>query len=331
MLGDSPRSRSTLLALAAVAVVLLVLDTRPGADPVSGALRAGAELVFAPVSGGLDHLAAPVSDLYEGFGQSRRAAERIAELERANATLETEIRSAEADLGRAEQLDDLLGLSGLGGYEIVPARAVPHLTSQGYAHTATLDAGSRSGVEEDMTVVNGQGLVGRVTEAGPRTATVLLATDHDSSVGARLEGSGKVGVVGGGRMPDGSEAGLVYELFDTEALVEPGDRLLTLGSHDGTPFVPGVPVGTVEEVHAQPGALSQVASVEPAVDHASIDTVGVVVAGPDEDPRDSLLPPEPENESGRGPEPGPESEPGGAPEPGRGHESDPGREPEEDR
>ncbi|MBE2998490.1 rod shape-determining protein MreC [Nocardiopsis sp. HNM0947] len=299
MFRDSSRSRLTLLALVAAAVVLLALDGRPGSDPVTGTARAGAELAFAPVAGGVGHVADPVTGLYQGIKEGPEAADRIAELEEANAELESELEAAALDEDRADQLDDLLHLSGLGEYEIVPARAITHVTSQGYAHTATLDAGTRSGVEKNMTVVNGQGLVGKVTEAGPRTSTVLLTTDHNSSVGARLEGSGKIGVAGGGKVPGAPEADLTYELFDMETQIEPGDRIVTLGSHDGAPFVPGVPIGTVEEVHVSPGALSRVASIEPAVDHASLDTVGVVVDSPAGDPRDSLLPPKPDREEDR--------------------------------
>lgn len=299
MFRDSSRSRLTLLALVAAAVVLLVLDGRAGTDPVVGTARAGAELAFAPIAGGVSRVAEPVAAVYEGVRQGPEAAERIAELEEANAELESELRSAELDEGRAEQLDDLLHLSGLGEYEIVPAQAITHVTSQGYEHTVTLDVGTGSGIEKDMTVVNGQGLVGKVVQAGQRTSTVRLATDHDSSVGARLEGSGKIGVAGGARVPGGPEADLTYELFDMEAPIEPGDRIVTLGSHEGAPFVPGVPIGTVEEVHVSPGALSRIAAIEPAVDHASLDAVGVVVGGPDDDPRDSLLPPEPDPEGDR--------------------------------
>lgn len=299
MLRDSSRSRLTLLALVAAAVVLMALDGRTGSDPVTGSARAGAELAFAPIAGGMTRVIEPVAAVYEGIRQGPEAAERIAELEEANAELESELRSAQLDEGRAEQLDDLLHLSSLGEYEIVPAQAITHVTAQGYEHTATLDVGTDSGVEKNMTVVNGQGLVGKVIQAGARTSTVRLATDHNSSVGARLEGSGKIGVAGGARVPGAPDADLTYELFDMEARIEPGDRIVTLGSHEGVPFVPGVPIGTVEEVHVSPGALSRTMAIEPAVDRAALDAVGVVVGGPAEDPRDSLLPPKPDPEGDR--------------------------------
>ncbi|MFJ9556774.1 rod shape-determining protein MreC [Nocardiopsis sp. NPDC101807] len=293
MLRDSPRSRLVLALLVAAAVVLLVLDSRPGADPVTSVARAGGELVFAPAAAGVGWAAAPAVTLYDGLREGPGAAARVAELEEANAALEAELQAARIDRNRSDQLDDLLHLSGLGAYEVVPAQAVTRSTARGYAHTVTIDTGTESGVRPDMTVVNGSGLVGRVVEAGPRTATVMLATDVKSAVGARLESTRKIGVVNGGSVPGGPEADLTLELFDMEAPVEAGDRIVTLGSHEGAPFVPGVPIGTVDEVQVAPGALSRIARLTPAVDFASLDVVGVVVAGPDDDPRDSVLPPKP--------------------------------------
>lgn len=48
-----------------------------------------------------------------------------------------------------------------------------------------------------MTVLNGEGLVGRVTTVGPNTATVLLANDPDFTVGTRLEKTDELGFAKG--------------------------------------------------------------------------------------------------------------------------------------
>ncbi|MEU3020388.1 MULTISPECIES: rod shape-determining protein MreC [unclassified Nocardiopsis] len=294
MLRDSSRSRLCLALLVAAAVVLMVLDSRAGNNQVLSMARGGGELVFSPVAAGVGLVAGPATTFYEGVSQGPEAAARISELEAANAELEAELQAARVDDDRAEQLDELLHLSGLGGYEVVPAQAVTRTTAQGYAHTITIDAGTDSGIRADMTVVSGGGLVGRVIEAGPRLATVKLVTDVNSTVGARLEQTRKIGAISGGSVPGGPEADLTLELFDMEAPIDEGDRVVTLGSHDGAPFVPGVPIGTVEEVHVAPGALSRIARIVPAVDFASLDVVGVVVSGPAEDPRDSVLPAKPD-------------------------------------
>ena len=48
-----------------------------------------------------------------------------------------------------------------------------------------------------MTVLNGDGLVGRVTTVGPDTATVLLANDPDFTVGTRMEKTDELGFATG--------------------------------------------------------------------------------------------------------------------------------------
>ena len=61
--------------------------------------------------------------------------------------------------------------------------------------TVTIDAGSAAGLQPDMTVINNDGLVGRVLRVTRTTATVLLIVDTDSVVG------GRVGQQHGGRLP----------------------------------------------------------------------------------------------------------------------------------
>ena len=71
-----------------------------------------------------------------------------------------------------------------------------------------------------MTVLNGDGLVGRVKTVGPTTATVLLAVDPESSVGVRLEGSMEVGFTTGQGVRD--EGALDLRLLDGQSAVAPG-------------------------------------------------------------------------------------------------------------
>lgn len=289
MLRDSSRSRIVLTVLMAVSLVLLVLDSRPQGNPVTAVARSGAEIVFVPVAAGVSWVAAPLARGYQAVSAAPRAAERIAELERRNTELAAQLQARDLDEARAEQLSQLLDLSGTEGYEIIPAQAVTRGTPRGYADLMTLDVGSTSGVRANMTVISGAGLVGRVIEAGPRTSTVLLITDAASAVGARLAGSRKIGVVDGTGGSVGSTPGLRLELLDMESQVEEGERVVSLGSHEDTPFVAGVPIGTVVSVQSSPGSLSRTARIRPAVDFGALDIVGVVVSGP-AGPREPVLP-----------------------------------------
>jgi rod shape-determining protein MreC len=82
-------------------------------------------------------------------------------------------------------------------------------------------------------------------------------------------------------------------LFSGTAALRPGSALVTFGSVSGRPYVAGVPVGTVTSVTSQPGSLTQTALVKPFADFTGLGVVGVVVAPPRTNPRDSVLPGKP--------------------------------------
>ena len=91
-----------------------------------------------------------------------------------------------------------------------------------------------------------------------------------------------------------SSAGLLrLEVFSSSAQLRPGEQLVTFGSADGTPYVAGVPVGVITQVEDAGSSLMRQALVRPYVTVATIGVVGVVVAPPRTNPRDSVLPPPP--------------------------------------
>ena len=153
-----------------------------------------------------------------------------------NQELKRRLRTSGLDRNRVQELDDLLHLAGAGRYRVLPAQVIAIGSAQTFSWTVTLDAGSRDGIRPDMTVLNGDGLVGRVKTVGPSTATVLLAVDPESSVGVRLEGSMEVGFTTGQGIADDGDLDL--QLLDGQSTVERGDRLVTFGSQGATPYVP---------------------------------------------------------------------------------------------
>lgn len=282
---DNPRTRLILVLLLLTAFTLITLDVRGGQNSVLDRLRASAQSVLGPVERAAAAVVKPIADFVDGVASIGDNQQRISDLERENDSLRLQLRTGEVDRNRAKELDDLLGLAGVGEYRIVPAEVIAVGSARGFLRTVTIDAGSRDGISRDLTVVNGDGLVGRVIEVGRSTATVLLVTDPRFVVGVRMGGSMELGTIQG----HGAEP-LGLELFNPQADLEAGDMMVTLGSRDGKPFVPGVPVGTVLSVRSTPGALTRSADVTPFVDVTTLDLVGVVVQPPRTNPRDSLLP-----------------------------------------
>ena len=285
---DTRESRLLLVLLVAVAFALITVDIHGGDDsPMNGARHVTAS-VLGPVESGVSGMVQPVSDAMTALRQSGSSGDRIRALEQQNARLKQQLSSSDLVRARSTELTKLLGEAGAGQYTIKAAEVVAVGAAQGFSWTVTIDIGSNDDIKRDMTVINAQGLVGRVTTVGPSTSTVLLASDPGFSVGTRMEGSGEVGFATG--QGDGP---MRVELLNGQAQVKDGDRLVTFGSESDRPFVPGVPVGTVTRVEDTPGQLTRTLLVRTFVSFTTLDLVGVVVQPPATDPRYSVLPPKP--------------------------------------
>jgi rod shape-determining protein MreC len=286
---DTRRTRLLLALLLVTSIALITVDYRGGDSSPLERLRSLAASVFGPVEEAASTIASPIGGAVDDLGHLGGGQDRVKELTRENQQLRQRLRTSELDRNRAAELDRLLRVAGAGRYRVVPAQVIAIGAAQSFSWTVTIDAGTRDGVEPDMTVLNGDGLVGRVKTVGPSTATVLLAVDPESSVGVRLESTMEVGFTTG----HGAHHDLDLQLLDGQSTVERGDRLVTFGSQGDMPYVPGVPVGSVVSVTGTPGSQTRSATVSPYVDFTSLDLVGVVVQPPRADPRDAVLPPRP--------------------------------------
>ncbi|WP_128980442.1 rod shape-determining protein MreC [Streptomyces roseicoloratus] len=285
---DTRESRLLLVLLIAIAFALITVDIRGGQEsPVDGARQAAAA-VFGPVENGVASAVDPIGNAIGAVRDSGERHNRIAALEQENAALKAKLGSDDRNRNRLRELDAMLKTAGAGQYGIKGAQVIAIGAAQGFSWTVTIDIGARDGVRRDMTVLNGSGLVGRVTTVGPTTSTVLLANDPDFTVGTRMEKSDELGfATGQGDRP------LLVQLLNGKAGVKPGDRLVTFGSAGNKPFVPGVPVGEVVRVDPLGGSLTRNVHVRPYVGFTKLDIVGVVVQAPRTDPRDMVLPPKP--------------------------------------
>ncbi|MEU8484458.1 rod shape-determining protein MreC [Streptomyces sp. NPDC048641] len=285
---DTRESRLLLVLLIAIAFALITVDIRGGeGSPVDGARRAAAT-VFGPVENGVSSAVDPIGNAIAAVKDSGERHSRVSELERENAALKAKLGSDDRNRSKIRQLDSMLKTAGAGQYGIKGAQVIAIGAAQGFSWTVTIDAGAGDGLKRDMTVLNGDGLVGRVTTVGPNTATVLLANDPDFTVGTRMERTDELGFASGqGDQP------LRVQLLNGKAKVKKGDRLVTFGSQADKPFVPGVPVGQVVRVDPSGGDLTRTIYVKPYVGFTKLDVVGVVVQAPRTDPRDEVLPTKP--------------------------------------
>ncbi len=176
-----------------------------------------------------------------------------------NADLRREVMAARAEAVSMQSLKDenrrLKSLLGI----IDPARrqvATAHLigsTASSTRRFAVIDAGRRQGVQPGQPVRAASGLIGRVIEAGPDTARVLLVTDPDNVVPVRRARDGMAAFVQGA-----SNGRIDIRLINMGVNpVKKGDVFVTSGS--GGLYPPGIPVAVATDPHRD-GATGHLAA-----------------------------------------------------------------------
>ncbi|HLG00567.1 MAG TPA: rod shape-determining protein MreC [Acidimicrobiia bacterium] len=264
--------RTVLVLLVLTSITLVTLDLRGGSDGPIGFVRRTARDAFAPVESGADALFRPLGDFLDGISRS-------GSLKSENRALHKRIDDLEGQLARAGGLDrenevlrKLLNLPFAGEIETLAAKVVSFAPGN-FEWTATIDRGSRDGIEEDMPVVSGEGLVGRIIEVSDTRAKILLLTDPRMSVGIRLAGvSDETGVTTGLAGKDV----LQVDLIDPDTPVDEEELVVTSGLQQAR-FPPGIPVGTVVSVSTRRGALQKDLRVRPLADLERIEFVEVLL------------------------------------------------------
>jgi len=274
---DGPRqSPALLIALVLACLSLITLDHQGGSGSPLEPVRGAAGAVFGPVEVGTTAAVRPFTAVPDWFRSRHSMQDDMIALQAENSRLKSDLATQDYNRNRLQEYDGLTAAAHSIGYSLVPARVVGLGSSQSFSSTVTIDAGSDAGVHPDLTVVNNDGLVGRVLRVTRTTATVLLIVDADSVVGGRVGRSMEVGFLHG-RGVLGKGGRLDLELVDDTAAPARHDTVVTWGSEAGGPYVSGVPVGRVTSVYSSLRETSQRAVIQPFVDFGALDLVGVVV------------------------------------------------------
>ena len=285
--GGEGRSRLLLIILIVTSLFLITLDLR-GVKILDG-LRSGTQNVLSPFQKAGSTVVSPFRNFFGDVTHLGRTRNEIEKLKADNARLKNQLlqrKSADAEL---TQLKSVLDLAGRAGYKVLAARVISQGASTSFTQTITIDAGTTSGVRQNMTVVSGEGLVGVVKESYLNSALIMLATDPDFKVGVRIAGTQQIGILSG----RGSKRAEL-QLLDNQQIVKVGDVLLARGSTNNRPFVPGIPVGVISAVDNTAGSIAQTASVMLYPNFSALGVVSVVLSAGKNNPGDALVPAAPQ-------------------------------------
>jgi rod shape-determining protein MreC len=273
------RRRRALLAVLVV-LSLLLLTAYFGEAP-SGRLHAvqrGFLTVVSPVQDGANKALKPVRDLFGGIGDTFHAKSQRNELRKQVDRLRGELVS---DQSEKRSYRELLGMFHLDNqlsvadYHPLTATVVGKTPNIWYA-TVTIDKGEAAGVRLNDPVINGEGLVGKVTQVAPDGAQVSLITDSSVGVSARIGTSRATGIV---QPKVGDPNQLLLQYLEANAQVNRGEYVVTSGtvaSHDDSLYPPGIPIGQVTSVNEESAYKS--VNVRPSANLHNLDVVQVLTA-----------------------------------------------------
>ncbi len=197
-----------------------------------------------------------------------------------------------------EELRELLNMNeSLTGFNRISAKVIGR-DSTYWNDQVTLNVGANDGIEEDMVVMNSQGVIGKVQKVQDSTSVVKLLTceDKNNKVAVRInlgknedqsEGDSSEAdqqeqdqqqerassVEGILESYDTNEQAYVVSLLDDQE-VEEGMQVVTSGK--GGVYPSGLFVGTVKKVETLDNQLGQVIYVEPVSNFQYFDYVTVI-------------------------------------------------------
>ena len=242
-----------LVVLVALSLILLTAYFGESPDGRLHSVQRGFMTVISPIQDGANKALKPVRDLVGWFGdtlhakgqrdQLRKQVDQLRGQAIANQTAVQQLAQLQREMG----LDQRLSLS---NYSPVNAQVIGSSPTLWYA-TIDIDKGSHAGVHVDDPVVDGEGLVGKVTTVTPLASQVTLITDPTSGVSARLANTGATGVV---QPVAGDPSDLLLQYIPSGQPVHVGDNVVTSGTistQGDSLFPPLIPIGQVTSVDDQ--------------------------------------------------------------------------------
>jgi len=261
-------NRFLFLTISLMAAAVLIVTSQ------IGLLRPLEDLAAVPlnlVAGVLNRVTLQIVGGVEDLVELQTLRQRNADLEEALARYQTELVELREIASDYQRLAELLDYTTRASNQQFLAADVIGIDQMALRRTLTINRGTRDGIAVGMPVVTGKGLVGRVIAVGATSARVLLITDRDSAVSARLQSTRAVGSVRG--QTSGS---LRMEMIPLGQQVRVGDLVITSGL--GGNFPPDIVIGVVTSARQFEFELAQEAEVASLNDFDSLEFVLVITS-----------------------------------------------------
>jgi len=227
-----------------------------------------------PFEKGISKAGGWISDRSEELVQIRSLLDENAALKEQVALLTEENTILQQDKYELNKLRQLFELDEqYEEYNKIGARIISRDSGNWYS-SFIIDKGSDAGLKEDMKVIAGGGLVGRITSVGPNWSRITSIISDNSNVSGMTLATEDNLIVSGNLhlMSDGYIT--FSQLVDSKDAVREGDKIVTSNISDK--YLPNILIGYIHTINKDNNNLTKSGYVTPAVDFEHLSEVLVI-------------------------------------------------------
>ena len=268
----SHTNRYILLGLSIFCVLMMVLSSF--SDKVGGPFKTVANVTVIPLQQGMNQIGGWMGDMKDNFSTMKQLISENKILREQVDALTTENNYLQEERYEFERLQEIYKLDqNYDEYEKTAAHVIGKDAGNWFG-TFTIDKGSKDGIEVNMNVLAGSGLVGIVTDVGPTWAKVRSIIDDSSNISAMAISTSDTCIVSGDMALMGTGQIAFSQMENNDNVVAVGDQIVT--SYISDKYLQGILIGSVSEVNVDSNNLTRSGYITPAVDFKNIQEVLVI-------------------------------------------------------
>lgn len=263
-----------LLILTSVCIAALLLSFTLGIN--GGPLNTVAGYVFVPMQKGINTVGSWITDKSDHLKKLSDVMKENEELKQQVDSLTTELNTIKLEQYELENLRELLNLDQkYPSYDKVAANVIGKDGGNWFTNF-TIDKGADDGIEENMNVIAGSGLVGIVTDVGPNYAKVSTIINDTMNVSGMVTSTSDNLIVNGSLQNMNENMVIEFSnLNDKDNKVTIGDPVVT--SYVSDQYQQGILIGYISTLEMDANNLTKSGTITPAVDFEHIEEVLVIL------------------------------------------------------
>lgn len=241
-----------------------------------GPLNSVAGYIFVPMQKGINQVGTWIVNQADELASLRSVMRKNKELQAQVDELTQELNTIKLEQYELDNLRELMELDQkYPSYDKVAARVIGNDGGNWFS-TFLIDKGENDGIEKDMNVIAGSGLVGIVIDTGPNYAKVRSIIDDASNVSGMALSTADRCIVNGNLVSMNESQVIQFsDLKCEDDAVKTGEQVVT--SHISDKYLEGILIGYVNTIDRDSNNLTYSGTITPAVDFQHLQEVLVVL------------------------------------------------------